>query len=68
MTLIDKAKMTKDEAKKHLYAMVDLDDYLDECKTCILPDLLNKENTCTRKNQAEMEEECKIWKEYRDMI
>ena len=61
--MIDMTKMTKDEGKKCLNVMVDLDDYLNECKMCSLPDLLHK-GTCTRKNRADMEEECRIWKEY----
>ena len=65
--MIDVTKMIEDEVKKHLNVMVDLDDNLDECKTCGLPDLLHK-GVCMRKTQADTEEECKIWKEYRDMI
>ena len=49
MTLIDVTMMTEDEAKKCLNVMVDLDDYLYECKTCGMPDLLHK-GTCSRKN------------------
>ena len=61
-------KITEDEAKTQLYELIDLDNYLDECKTCGLPSLLHKGNTCTQSNRADLQEECKIWQEYRSMI
>ena len=35
---------------------------------CGLPDLLHRGSTCTRKNWADLEEECMIWKEYQNVI
>ena len=36
--------LTKDDANKIWNNLIDLDDYLDGCKTCSLPDLLHKGN------------------------
>ena len=36
--------MTKDDANKRLNNLIGLDDYLDGCKMCSLPDLLHKGN------------------------
>ena len=68
MTITDVKKITEDEALKRLNDLIDLDYYLDECKTCKLPSLLNKGSTCTRGNRVELQEECEIWQEYRKMI
>ena len=68
MTITDVKKITEDEAMKWLNDLIDLDDYLDECKTCKLLSLLNKGSICTRSNRVELQEECEIWQEYRKMI
>ena len=68
MTITDVKKITEDEAMKRLNDLIDLDDYLDELKTCKLLSLLNKGSTCTCGNREELQEECEIWQEYRKMI
>ena len=52
-------KKAKDEAKKWLNELIDLDNYLDECKMWALQGLLYKGNTCTWGNHAEFKEECR---------
>ena len=68
MTTTKVSKLTENEAKVRLNALIYIDEYFDECKTCRLPELLYRGNACSRGNHAGMEEECRIWKEYRVMI
>ena len=51
MTITDVKKITEDEAMKWQNDLIDLDDYLDECKTCKLSSLLNIGSTCTHGNR-----------------
>ena len=56
-------KKAKDEAKKWLNELIDLDNYLDECKMWGLPGLLYKGNTCTWGNHAELKRSVERLKE-----
>ena len=60
MTITKVKKLTEDEAKKQLNALIDLNDYLDNCKTCCFPEILQRGNVCMRGNRAELDEECRI--------
>ena len=68
MTIIEVKKLIEDDTKRRFNGLIDLDNYLDGCKTCELPGLLHKGNTCSRSNQADLEKEYKVWSEYREMM
>ena len=68
MTIIEVKKLTEDEAKKQLTKFIDLDDYLDECKTCGVLGLRHRGNKYIQDNHAELEVECRIWHQYRVKI
>ena len=55
-------KICKDKLKKRL------NDYLDGCKTCGLPCLLDKGTTCNQSSLGKAQEECYIWKKYKTRI
>ena len=55
MTIRDIRKLAEDDAQKRFIELIDLDDYLDECKTCYLLGLLHRGKTCLQENCAEPE-------------
>ena len=65
MSVMNVRKLSEDKLKTWLNDLIDLNDYLDGCVMCGLPCLLHKGQSCTQSSQAETQDECQIWKEYR---
>ena len=52
-----------DELKRRVVALIDTDDWSEECITCGVPSLLHR-GTCTRSNKEPPEERLKIWSSF----
>ena len=66
--MIDKERLTEDEAKKRLIKLIDLKYSNNVCEMCGLPCLHHRGDTCVRSNCVEEKEECHVWKVYREKI
>ena len=68
ITMTEGKKLTKDDVKKKLNELIDLDYFMDACVTCGMLHFLQKGEDCSKSNCVDTEEECQVWKDYRDKM
>ena len=68
MTMTEVKKLTEDDVKKKLNELIDLDYFMDAYVTCGLLHFLLKGEDCSKSNCVDTEEECQVWKDYREKM
>ena len=68
ITMTEGKKLTKDDVKKKLNELIDLSYFMDACVMCGLLHILQKGEDCSKSNCVDTEEECQVWKDYRDKM
>ena len=61
-------KLTKDDVKKKLNELIDLNYFMDACVMCGLLHFLQKGEDYSKSNCVDTEEECQVWKDYREKM